>query len=127
MVGMTMKNKLFWVGFLALILTLNACTAGQYLGNTTASATKDGFNYASNKNQENFHAVGDYDPVTGKVHFEASTTAATPDAAIAAALQSNLAAQQQVGDILKAILPLVAAAAKTAAIGASGGAAAVVP
>jgi hypothetical protein len=89
----------------------------QYTAMTTASANKDGFSYSSSKNQEQFKGMGDFDPATGKLHFEVSTTASTPEAAIAAALQSNLELQKQLGLILQTVIPLVEKAGLSAATG----------
>lgn len=99
----------------SLIAMLAGCGVSQYTASTTASANKDGFNYVSNKNQESLHAHGEIDPASGKMDFDVTTTATTPEAAIAAAMQSNLKIQEQIAAILQAILPLIQAAAKAAA------------
>lgn len=94
---------------------LAGCGVSQYTASTTASANKDGFNYTSNKNQESLHATGEIDPGTGNMKFDVTTTATTPEAAIAAAMQSNLKLQEQLSAILQALIPIIQAAAKAAA------------
>lgn len=109
------KTDLLSAAILAFLLSLSACGVSQYTANTTASVSPgNGFAYSSNKNQENLDATGDMNP-DGTVHFTVKTTATTPDAAIAAALQSNLEAQKQLTAILQAIMPLIATAAKVGA------------
>jgi hypothetical protein len=106
-----------------LLLLLSSCTASQYLGKTVATANKDGFYYESNKNQEGMNAQGKINPATGEMAFDVKTTSTTPEAAIAAALQTNLEAQKQLGVILQAIMPLLQQAAQIGATAAGGPAA----
>lgn len=85
---------------LCLVLLLGGCTASQYLGKTVASVGgPNGFKWESNKNQEGLKASGKLNP-DGAVEFSIETTSTTPDAAIAAALQGNLAAQQNIGKLI---------------------------
>lgn len=109
-------KEVIWAALLGLVLSLSqGCGVSQYTANTTASANKDGFNYTSNKNQESLHATGEIDPGTGNMKFDVTTTATTPEAAIAAAMQTNLKIQEQISAILQSLLPLIQAAAKAAA------------
>lgn len=82
---------------------MGGCSAANYLGSTEASFNKDGtWSYKSNKNQENFKAKLATD-ASGASSVEVETTASTPEAAIAAALQSNLEALKALNESLKLI------------------------
>jgi len=111
-----MKKSLLLIVGLILFGTLAGCSvlgfkADQFSANTTASANKEGFSYSSNKNQENLSADGEFDPATGKTKFTVKTTASTPEAAIAAALQANAMAITAFSEIMKVVIPLAKAAA----------------
>jgi hypothetical protein len=73
---------------LAMLLWLTACGASFFACTTKASFNKDGtWSYESCKNQENFKAkITENDK--GRTTAEVETTATTPEAAIAAAMQS---------------------------------------
>ena len=91
---------------IALSLLLVGCGASNFTANTTASVNPaNGFAYSSNKNQENLKATGEMSK-DGTIKFSVETNASTPEAAIAAALQSNLELQKQVGALLQVILPM---------------------
>jgi len=111
-------KKLLWLT--AFILLLSGCGVDRFLGSTTASyeITPSGpkIYYSSNKDQQGFKADVELDD-KGKVKaFHVSTTATTPEAAIAAVLQSNLKFQEQFGDILKTFIPMVEQAVTKGAV-----------
>lgn len=109
-------RKMFAVIIIVLTSMLGGCSilgfrTDQFSASTSASANKDGFQYTSTKNQENLSAEGEIDPATGKMKFKVNTTASTPEAAIAAALQANAMAIQAFSEIMKEVIPLAKAAA----------------
>lgn len=93
---------------LVLCIFLPGCGVSMFTAKTTASyeVTADGkrLNYESNKEQQGLDA--EYNPKTGafKVHVD---KAGTPDAAIAAALQSNV----MMIDLMSKLLPILEKAA----------------
>ena len=100
--------------FLSLLLSAS-CGVNQYTATTKAAynAETGSWSYESNKNQENFEAkIGE---LKGKPVLEVRTTASTPEAAIAAALQSNLEISKQISALIQSILPLIQKAANVAA------------
>jgi hypothetical protein len=91
------------VGLLAVLL-LGGCSASNYLGNTKASySAANGFSYESNKNQEGLKASGEVN-TDGSAKFSVETTATTPEAAIAAALQTNILTQQNIAKLIDAAI-----------------------
>jgi PBP1b-binding outer membrane lipoprotein LpoB len=98
--GDKMKSLLSIV--LCLALLLGGCSASQYLGNTVASYNPaTGFYYQSNKNQEGLDASGTVN-TDGSATFAVKTNATTPEAAINAALQGNLATIQLITKLIDA-------------------------
>lgn len=109
---------------LAFMLALNGCGANFFACTTKASYNADGtWSYESCKNQENFKAKIGKD-AKGQPEAEISTSASTPEAAIAAALQSQIKMQEQFGKLIDLVGPLISKGAAAGAIGATGGAAA---
>ena len=100
---------------LAAALLFAGCGAQQFTANTSASAGKGGFNYSSNKNQENLKATGEQ-AADGSFKFSVETNASTPESAIAAAANAQAAATKAMSDILGAILPLMQTAVQGAAL-----------
>ena len=97
------------------VLLLSGCgflgfKADQFVAQTTAKANKDGFAYSSGKNQESLAATGEMTK-DGTFKFSVNTTASTPEAAIAAALQANAQAMQVLSELMKEIIPIAKAAA----------------
>lgn len=91
------------VGLLAAVLLSSvgcATVSKDFTARTVASANKDGFAYDSTKNQENLKASGEIDPVTGAMKFSVETTATTPEAAIAAALEAQKASLELINKLL---------------------------
>lgn len=103
-----------------LALALSGCGVDRWLGNTTASyeitPTGPKVFFNSNKDQQGFKADVEVDEQGRIKKFHVSTTATTPETAIAAALQSNLKFQEQFGDILKAVIPMIEQAATKGAV-----------
>ena len=92
---------------LAILLSMSAgCGVSQYTASTKVTYDGKTWFYESNKNQEGLKAKLNKD---GSAEIE--TTASTPEAAIAAALQSNLELQKQIGALLQVLLPMAKAAA----------------
>ena len=95
---------------LAFLLSASGCAtvAKDFTASTTASYTPGGqVYYQSTKNQENFHAKIELD-ADGKVKsLDVSTTATTPEAAIAAALSSQAAAMKAFTDLVNMVAPLI--------------------
>lgn len=116
----TPTNRWIWVPITILALFLSGCGVDRFLGSTTASyeitPTGPKIYYSSNKDQQGFIADVELDSLGKVKKFHVSTTATTPEAAIAAALQSNLKFQEQFGDILKAVIPMIEQAATKGAI-----------
>ena len=82
-------NLSSWLlGAVVFVLLASGCGVDRYLGNTKL-IYKD-LQYESNKNQEGLKASGKFDPVGNLLEFSVETTATTPEAAIAAARQSDL-------------------------------------
>jgi hypothetical protein len=102
---------------LAVCLSLTVgCGATYFTANTTATIAKDGsMSWSSNKNQENLKAS--FTRKDGNIEsFTIETTATTPEAAIAAAMQS----MGRMMDTLNALAAqLVPAAAKAGALAGS--------
>jgi phosphoenolpyruvate carboxylase len=97
--------KLFLLAFLFL-----GCGVNQYTATTKASYENGNWYWLSNKNQENLKAKLGKDR-DGNPIFEIETTATTPEAAIAAAMQSFALVQQQFAELLKQLGPLLKAGA----------------
>ncbi len=97
-----MKNLLVGLSLLPML----GCGVGQYTATTEAqyNAETGSWSYKSNKNQENFEAKL-VESKAGRQVLEVKTTATTPEAAIAAALQSNLEIQKQISGMLQALMP----------------------
>ena len=91
--------------FLALLLSAG-CGVTQYTASTKVSYDGKTWFYESNKDQQGLKAKLSKD---GSAEIE--TTASTPEAAIAAALNSNLALQKQIADLMAVVLPLIKAGA----------------
>ena len=98
---------------IAALALLNACSAP--LGKTVAKYG-DAY-YESNKNQEGFSLKSEWDD-TGKIKtLNLQTTATTPEAAIAAMAQRDMAMIEMFREWGREILPLLKAAAAGAATG----------
>src|ERR1041385_1408560 len=95
-------------GLLLIIFALAGCSVDKFFtAHTYASVNpKDGFRFDSSKNQENLHATGEMG-ADGSLSFEVTTTATTPESAIAAAANAQAAATKALTDILSAVLPIV--------------------
>ena len=91
---------------LAVGLSISGCGVRQYTASTKVTYDGKSWFYESNKNQEGLKARLSAD---GSAEIE--TTASTPEASIAAALQSNLEMQKQIGAMLQVLLPMMKAAA----------------
>lgn len=104
--------------FSGMFLVGCSTVAKDFTAMTTATANKDGFYYQSTKNQEALKASGEIDPATGKMSFDVSTTATTPEAAIAAALSVQAAQTALISklmDQVSALASQLSAVAKQAA------------
>ena len=127
-----MKSRVLAILAVLLFLVIGfvGCMPVSQLTANTTVTYKDGkgkeFFYSSNKNQEGLDAHGDFDTDGNIKGLSVKTTATTPEAAIAAALQSNIALQAQVGQLLQSVLPLIQSAAQGALAGGGPGAGAAV-
>jgi hypothetical protein len=119
----SMKSILKGIAFGALLafalsLTIGCMGVDKYTARTTVHYKAPGVeaDYDSNKNQENFKAKVGFD-AQGKINaLDIETTATTPEAAIAAALQSNAQILKSVNDLLNTVLPLIKTAATKGAL-----------
>lgn len=88
---------------LGLLLSINGC-ASMYLGETTATFETPGGlkgSYKSNKNQQDFSATATVGPDGKITGVEIKTSASTPEAAIAAALQAQTETLKMVGPLIQ--------------------------
>jgi hypothetical protein len=99
---------------LAMAVLLSACgVQQQYTAGTTASATRNGFQFDTHQNQS-LKASGQMG-ADGSLSFEVQAEAVTPESAIAAAANANAAATKALTDVLSAILPIVQQAVQAGA------------
>lgn len=96
------------IATMMVLAVLAGCqTAKQLTANTNASVSPaTGFQFNSNKNQENLKAHGKMSP-DGALEFDVETTATTPESAIAAAAASFKAAMDTWSKGLEMIAPIV--------------------
>lgn len=96
-----MKNLLL----ITLLLLSSACAtvSKDYTAQTIASYTPGGqLYYQSSKNQEGFKAVTTFEPGTGKLTgLSIETKATTPEAAIAATMETNRAMIETFNKVLE--------------------------
>ena len=110
---------------LAFALAISGCSASSYLGTTKASYIPGGaVNYESNKNNEGFHAKIELAEKGNIKAFDISTTATTPESAIAAVAAAQAAMMKAFTDVMQMVGPLIT---KGLAGGATGGTGAIVP
>lgn len=92
------------------ILLLAGCATVQkdFTARTTATYSPTaGISYDSTKNQENFKAHVKFAPDGKVTELDVETTATTPEAAIAAAQQSQAQALKIANDALSVLLPIL--------------------
>lgn len=105
------KKYLFVIAY-SLLLVLASClpgcsTAKDFQAHTLASYESNGVKvlYDSTKNQEAFKANIGLDVVTGKINnLNIETTAMTPEASIAAALQQNAKSLELIQQLIPLLL-----------------------